>query len=211
MATIREEVEKRFPTKGPHAVGCLLFLRLVCPLIIAPEQFGLASVNKITAASRRGLILVSKVHLLSLLISLEKCDAWNLQVIQAMLSELATQVKEPYMSPLDSWIGERRAVVYSYGVALSRLPETRRLQGYYIYLFFYFLLKLFFLLFIIIIGRCAVAEATPSREELLGSFFGLQTALQTNEAMIVNELASSPKDASRFSRAMKGYAAAHGK
>ena len=61
MATIREEVEKKWPSKGPHAVGCLLFLRLVCPVIIAPEQFGLAPASKITAAARRALVLVSKV------------------------------------------------------------------------------------------------------------------------------------------------------
>lgn len=46
-----------------------------------------------------------------------------------MLSEVQVQAKEAYMAPLDSWIGERRGVVYSYAVALSRLPETRRLQG----------------------------------------------------------------------------------
>ena len=62
MATIREEIERRFPGKGPHAVGCLLFLRLVCPFIIAPEQFGLAPAAKITAAARRALVLVSKVR-----------------------------------------------------------------------------------------------------------------------------------------------------
>ena len=52
-----------------------------------------------------------------------------------------------------------------------------------------------------------VAEDPPAKEDLVGSFIALQNTLPTSEKTVLAQLQSHPKEAARFSRAVKAYAA----
>lgn len=56
---IKEEMEKRFPGKGNIGVGGFVFLRLICPAIVAPEVRGICR-NEISAPHRRFLVRVAR-------------------------------------------------------------------------------------------------------------------------------------------------------
>jgi neurofibromin 1 len=54
--------EQKFPGHGRLAVGGLIFLRLICPAIISPEQSGIVeSSSQIDKNYRRGLLLSTKI------------------------------------------------------------------------------------------------------------------------------------------------------
>ncbi|KYQ96896.1 Ras GTPase activation domain-containing protein [Tieghemostelium lacteum] len=56
----QERVEKKFPFMKTTVIGGFIFLRFICPAIVAPEIFGLTNESPSTD-SRRGLVLVSKL------------------------------------------------------------------------------------------------------------------------------------------------------
>ncbi|KAF2069629.1 hypothetical protein CYY_009056 [Polysphondylium violaceum] len=56
----QEKVEKKFNSMKTTVVGGFIFLRYICPAIVAPEVFGLIS-DVPSTDSRRGLVLVSKL------------------------------------------------------------------------------------------------------------------------------------------------------
>eukprot|EP01132_Coremiostelium_polycephalum_P003297 gene3297-4129_t len=82
----QEKVEKKFPDMKTTVVGGFIFLRYICPAIVAPEVFGLISDNPSTD-SRRGLVLVSKL-------------------LQNLANEMpfGVGIKEEYMSYLNQFI-----------------------------------------------------------------------------------------------------------
>jgi len=57
---LAENVEKKFPDAKEKAVGAIIFLRLLCPAILSPENFGLVD-EPPSIEARRHLILVAKV------------------------------------------------------------------------------------------------------------------------------------------------------
>lgn len=59
-------------------------------------------------------------------------------------------------------------------------------------------------------GRPPVPEPPASKEDLVGSFIGLQSTLSAQEPLLVKALAAYPKDAARFSRSVRAAAAAQG-
>jgi hypothetical protein len=56
---IKEEVVKRFPGKGNIGVGAFVFLRLICPTIVAPEVRGVVR-QEPSPAMRRVLVRVAR-------------------------------------------------------------------------------------------------------------------------------------------------------
>eukprot|EP01090_Pellita_catalonica_P017046 TRINITY_DN5062_c0_g4_i1.p1 TRINITY_DN5062_c0_g4~~TRINITY_DN5062_c0_g4_i1.p1 ORF type:complete len:2520 (+),score=346.34 TRINITY_DN5062_c0_g4_i1:70-7629(+) len=81
---LKEEVGKRFPGSEHSAIGGFIYLRYLCPAIVAPDGFGLVQSQALSAELRRGLILVTKA-----------------------LQNLANKVKftkEPYMEEMNEFI-----------------------------------------------------------------------------------------------------------
>ena len=80
---IREKVSARFGEKmGLSAVGGYVFLRFVCPAMVAPEHFGMPM--ELSKDARRNLMAVSKV-------------------IQALANGISN-FKEEYMRPMDPFL-----------------------------------------------------------------------------------------------------------
>ena len=76
-------VHEKFPEQGFFGVAGFMFLRFICPAIVAPEAYGIIR-DKISSKARRTLILVSKV-------------------LQNLANGIKF-VKEPYMAPTDIFI-----------------------------------------------------------------------------------------------------------
>lgn len=81
---ISEAVSPHFPNAKYTAVGAFVFLRFICPAIVAPEAEGLVSVAP-TKEMRRGLLLIAKV-------------------IQNLANNVLFGTKEPYMFPLNPFL-----------------------------------------------------------------------------------------------------------
>lgn len=77
-------VEPRFPDAKYTAVGAFIFLRFLCPAIVAPDVEGLVS-EPPTKEMRRGLLLIAKV-------------------IQNLANNVVFGAKEPYMFPLNDFL-----------------------------------------------------------------------------------------------------------
>lgn len=60
-SSISNIVKQKFPGKERLAIGGFVFLRLCCPAIVTPEQFGLVKKTITDSSLRRGLLLVSKI------------------------------------------------------------------------------------------------------------------------------------------------------
>eukprot|EP01113_Clastostelium_recurvatum_P009144 TRINITY_DN1436_c0_g1_i2.p1 TRINITY_DN1436_c0_g1~~TRINITY_DN1436_c0_g1_i2.p1 ORF type:complete len:2696 (+),score=879.69 TRINITY_DN1436_c0_g1_i2:238-8325(+) len=58
---IHRMVAEKFPGHERIAVGGIMFLRYMCPAILAPEGFGLLGSGVLTPEQRRGLVLATKV------------------------------------------------------------------------------------------------------------------------------------------------------
>jgi len=59
-ATLRKEIEIKFPKSVSTAIGGFFYLRLVCPTIISPETFGILEEPITNQDERRALVLISK-------------------------------------------------------------------------------------------------------------------------------------------------------
>ncbi|KAH3760639.1 gtpase-activator protein for Ras family gtpase [Pelomyxa schiedti] len=60
FAHAKQQVQHRFPAAASLVVGGFIFLRFLCPAIVAPEGHGLLS-GSIAPAMRRNLVLISKL------------------------------------------------------------------------------------------------------------------------------------------------------
>jgi GTPase-activator protein for Ras-like GTPase/Divergent CRAL/TRIO domain/Cell morphogenesis C-terminal len=99
---LKNAVATKFPGHEHTAVGGFIFLRFLCPAIVAPDGFGLVS-GTLSRDLRRGLVLVTKT-----------------------LQNLANKVKfvkEPYMFPMNPFIDAHLDEVLQLYDRLSALPE----------------------------------------------------------------------------------------
>ncbi|UNI16248.1 Ras GTPase activating protein ira2 [Purpureocillium takamizusanense] len=97
---ISDTVSHRFPNAKYTAVGAFMFLRFICPAIVAPESEGLVSTVP-TKEMRRGLLLIAKV-------------------IQNLANNVLFGTKEPYMFPLNPFLVQNIGFVTTF---LSRISE----------------------------------------------------------------------------------------
>ncbi|RDA91312.1 hypothetical protein CP533_3012, partial [Ophiocordyceps camponoti-saundersi (nom. inval.)] len=81
---ITKIVSSRFPNAKYTAVGAFVFLRFICPAIVAPESERLVS-SMPTKEMRRGLLLIAKI-------------------IQNLANNVLFGTKEPYMFPLNPFL-----------------------------------------------------------------------------------------------------------
>lgn len=87
MGNVRKLVESVYPNSGLKAIGAFLFLRFMCPALIAPEGFDLIP-SPPSSEARRALCLIAKV-----------------------LQNLANihEFKEPYMLEFNSFVFDNAA------------------------------------------------------------------------------------------------------
>jgi len=88
---LKKEVEAHFAQRidcALHALGCFMFLRLLCPALVMPSQYGVVSKPPPDNA-RRGLILAAKV-------------------LQNLANGVAFGEKESYMLEFNSLLDEYR-------------------------------------------------------------------------------------------------------
>lgn len=83
LKCVHNMVEKRFPGEEYKAMGGFLFLRFVCPALLAPLYFGVADENPNPMAQRQ-LILVAKV-------------------LQNLTNDTLPGIKEAYMQALNEF------------------------------------------------------------------------------------------------------------
>jgi len=99
---LKNAVASKFPGHEHTAVGGFIFLRFLCPAIVAPDGFGLVS-GTLSRDLRRGLVLVTKT-----------------------LQNLANKVKfvkEPYMFPMNPFIDAHLDEVLVLYDRLAAMPE----------------------------------------------------------------------------------------
>ncbi|CAO3591302.1 unnamed protein product [Absidia cylindrospora] len=92
---IFEAVKDRFSESKYTAVGCFIFLRFFCPVIVSPESAGLVKAGAINKCLRRGLLLIAKV-------------------IQNIANNVLFGAKEVYMVVLNDFVTENMYRVISY-------------------------------------------------------------------------------------------------
>ncbi|PHH65384.1 hypothetical protein CDD81_2488 [Ophiocordyceps australis] len=100
---IMKVVACRFPNAKYTAVGAFIFLRFICPAIVAPESEGLV-VTAPTKEMRRGLLLIAKV-------------------IQNLANNVLFGVKEPYMFPLNPFLVHNIHLVAGFLRDISVAPD----------------------------------------------------------------------------------------
>ncbi|PNY29463.1 Pentafunctional AROM polypeptide [Tolypocladium capitatum] len=100
---ISEAVSPRFPNAKYTAVGAFVFLRFICPAIVAPESEGLLSTAP-TKEMRRGLLLIAKI-------------------IQNLANNVLFGTKEPYMFPLNPFLVQNIKLVTEFLREISVPPE----------------------------------------------------------------------------------------
>ncbi|KJZ78890.1 hypothetical protein HIM_01663 [Hirsutella minnesotensis 3608] len=100
---ISEAVSAKFPNAKYTAVGAFIFLRFICPAIVAPETEGLVSTTP-TKEMRRGLLLIAKI-------------------IQNLANNVLFGAKEPYMFPLNPFLVSNINFVMSFLRDVSVPPE----------------------------------------------------------------------------------------
>ncbi|KAJ2791338.1 Ras GTPase activating protein ira2, partial [Coemansia helicoidea] len=93
-------VVTRFPDAGYTAVGGFIFLRFLCPAIVAPDAHGICT-QIATAEVRRGLLLCTKIT-------------------HNMANDILFGNKETYMVPLNRFIAENRSRTMAF---LSEIAE----------------------------------------------------------------------------------------
>lgn len=106
LAHLRAMTERKFPGKGKSFSGAFMFLRLVCPILVFPEQNNiLPAGTEISSEGRRSLMLVSKV-----------------------LQNLANGVKlrEEYLVSMnESFFEEKMPVITQFFDTISQIPKDR--------------------------------------------------------------------------------------
>jgi hypothetical protein len=102
---LKTEVSKRFPGAEHSAIGGFIYLRFLCPAIVAPDGYGLVQARVLTADLRRGLVLVTKV-----------------------LQNLANKVmftKEPYMEEMNAFLKEHMDAIGDIFERFANVPSTQ--------------------------------------------------------------------------------------
>ena len=108
---LQRAVVKRFPAAKRKVVGGFFFLRLICPAVVSPEGFGV--VDKVDDATRRSLILISKI-------------------MQTLSNGVMFGVKEEYMKPMNQFITQNlenshfvldKLATYHPDIPTERLPQ----------------------------------------------------------------------------------------
>ncbi|KAK5581213.1 hypothetical protein RB653_001243 [Dictyostelium firmibasis] len=108
----QEKVEKRFKSMKTTVVGGFIFLRFICPAIVAPEAFGLIPrEEEPTSETRRGLVLVSKL-------------------LQNLANEMpfGSGIKEEYMSYLNDFITNNSSRIHVFFDSLAQDPTQHQQQ-----------------------------------------------------------------------------------
>ncbi|KAM4066974.1 GTPase-activator protein for ras-like GTPase domain-containing protein [Hirsutella rhossiliensis] len=100
---ISDAVSSRFPNAKYTAVGAFVFLRFICPAIVAPESEGLVS-SAPTKGMRRGLLLIAKI-------------------IQNLANNVLFGAKEPYMFPLNPFLVQNIHLVTGFLREISVPPN----------------------------------------------------------------------------------------
>ncbi|PFH55905.1 hypothetical protein XA68_17426 [Ophiocordyceps unilateralis] len=100
---ITETVSSRFPNAKYTAVGAFVFLRFICPAIVAPESERLVSAAP-TKEMRRGLLLIAKI-------------------IQNLANNVLFGAKEPYMLPLNPFLVQNVHLVTGFLREIAAPPD----------------------------------------------------------------------------------------
>lgn len=85
MQLLHEIVNEKFPELGQVGMGAILFLRYLCPSLIAPDRYGLLPSESISPQGVRFLLLITKV-------------------LQNLVNGVSFGKKEEYMVPFNAWI-----------------------------------------------------------------------------------------------------------
>mmetsp|Transcript_20990 Transcript_20990/g.29449 ORF Transcript_20990/g.29449 Transcript_20990/m.29449 type:complete len:525 (-) Transcript_20990:103-1677(-) len=101
---LRQLVGQCFPSKELKCVGSILFLRFLCPAVIAPAAFGVISEDIEDEEARRALTLIAKV-------------------LQNLANELL-DFKEDYMKPLNPFLSQNVSRVNQFFDLVSTIPAT---------------------------------------------------------------------------------------
>jgi len=106
---LRRVVIDKFPSSLYSVIGGFFFLRFVCPAIISPEGFGVLPMGEIPGASRRPLILISKI-------------------LQNLGNGVEFGKKEEYMIPLNDLIQHYLPIVQTFFDELATLPPGETIE-----------------------------------------------------------------------------------
>eukprot|EP00004_Rigifila_ramosa_P016682 TRINITY_DN397_c0_g2_i1.p1 TRINITY_DN397_c0_g2~~TRINITY_DN397_c0_g2_i1.p1 ORF type:complete len:968 (-),score=231.30 TRINITY_DN397_c0_g2_i1:146-2641(-) len=115
---LHQQTMERFPDQADMGIiSGFIFLRFICPFIIAPGAFGFLTQNPPSANATRGLILVSKT-------------------VQNVANGIEFGMKEPYMVPLNSLVHSYVNTIQSFfedlmdlkDITLSISPGTPSLE-----------------------------------------------------------------------------------
>ncbi|KAJ1939524.1 Ras GTPase activating protein ira2, partial [Linderina macrospora] len=96
-------VTTRFPDAGYTAVGGFIFLRFLCPAIVAPDSHGICAQIE-NPEIRRGLLLCTKIT-------------------HNLANDVPFGNKETYMVPLNRFINENRPRILNFLSEIAELPD----------------------------------------------------------------------------------------
>ncbi|KAI8920521.1 hypothetical protein BC831DRAFT_92159 [Entophlyctis helioformis] len=106
-ANVVDAVSRKFPNAGLLGVGAFVFLRFICPAIVAPESHGLLKQPVQQRDVRRGLILVTKV-------------------IQNLANAVLFGNKEAFMIGLNDLLDVNQAAVSAFLMDISTTASADR-------------------------------------------------------------------------------------
>lgn len=93
---LQHEVSRIFDESNRHAaVGGIIFLRFICPSILAPDKASLVDGSQLTKENRRALILISKS-------------------LQNLSNGIKFGIKEPFMNPMNVFIERNISSLHSF-------------------------------------------------------------------------------------------------
>eukprot|EP00004_Rigifila_ramosa_P023149 TRINITY_DN6457_c0_g1_i1.p1 TRINITY_DN6457_c0_g1~~TRINITY_DN6457_c0_g1_i1.p1 ORF type:complete len:608 (-),score=172.45 TRINITY_DN6457_c0_g1_i1:115-1890(-) len=105
LNNLQENAKLKFPDAPPtQAVGAFVFLRLYCPALITPNQFGLCKETP-PPPTRRALLLIVKI-------------------LQNLANGILFGAKEAYMKPMNEFIEANLHKVRDFLAALSVVPDS---------------------------------------------------------------------------------------
>ncbi|KAL6048750.1 Neurofibromin 1 [Balamuthia mandrillaris] len=93
-----------------HAIGGFIYLRFLCPAIVAPDGYGLIQSSVLTPELRRGLVLTTKV-----------------------LQNLANKVmftKEPYMEEMNAFLKQHMDTISEIFDRFATIPDKSKVPPY---------------------------------------------------------------------------------
>lgn len=93
-----EHVSQKFPDAGISAVGGLVFLRFICPIVVSPDGSGLCDAP--SKELRRGLVFIAKI-------------------IQNLANNVQFGGKEAYMTVMNDFVTDRLPHVNGFLKAIS--------------------------------------------------------------------------------------------